>query len=303
MARRKRGKDGIDVGAAEPAGTPLCGELLHKGLGEVSRTADGSGYAFTKLTCCGKGVTTLPENLQQYVHLRYIDISGNKVKDLTPFSKLPHLLTLNAAANNIENLSCLSSPEALPYLSLLNVSSNRISTAPQLLMKRLTRLALDANPIASLEGFVAPPSLTHLSLRGTPIESLDSLPPSDTLTSIYLSHTPMQQLRQLQQLPQVTTLDLEGVPLPPDQLLCLTLLPRLKEVSLTPPDPDLTEEQFRAEILKVLPRLHWINGRSVTPDELRTARALREADFQQQKQLERHSDPQQAAEGTAAPGS
>lgn len=301
MAKGRRAKEGgHTAAAAEATGTPLRGELLHKSLGDVSRTADGSGYAFTRLTCCGKGVTTLPDTLQVYVHLRYIDISGNKIRDITPFSKLPYLMTLNAAANNIEDISCLSSPEALPYLSLLNLSSNKIARAPQLSLQRLARLALDANPLTTLDGFVAPPALTHLSLRGTPLETLDSLPASETITALYLSHTPMQELRQLQHLPHIKTLDLEGVPLPPDQLNCLVLLPRLREVSLTPLDPDVGEEQFRADVLRVLPSLHWINGRAVTPDELKAARALREANAQRQKELEQLQEKQQQPEGAPA---
>ncbi|CDI74843.1 Leucine-rich repeat and guanylate kinase domain-containing protein, related [Eimeria praecox] len=294
MARGRKPKEGGDSAAvSEAVGTPLRGELLHKALGDVSRTADGSGYAFTRLTCCGKGVTTLPTALQLYVHLRYIDISNNKIRDLAAFSRLPYLLTLNASGNNIEDISCLSSPEALPYLFLLNLSSNKISKPPQLGLQRLTRLALDANPITTLEGFVQPPLLTHLSLRGTPLETLDSLPPSDTITSLYLSHTPMQQLRQLQRLPQIKTLDLEGVPLPPDQLHILVLLPKLRELSLSSPEQYADEEHFRAEILGVLPRLQWINGRVVTPEELKAARALREASAQQEKELGQQSNEQQ----------
>ncbi|CDI77151.1 hypothetical protein, conserved [Eimeria acervulina] len=300
MARGRKPKEGGDSAAGpEAAGTPLRGDLLHKALGDVSRTADGSGYAFTRLTCCGKGVTTLPSALQLYVHLRYIDISNNKIRDLSAFSRLPYLLTLNASGNNIEDVSCLSSPEALPYLFLLNLSSNKIARAPQLPLQRLTRLALDANPITTLEGFVHPPLLTHLSLRGTPLENLDSLPPSDTITSLYLAHTPMQQLRQLQRLPQIRTLDLEGVPLPPDQLHILVLLPKLRELSLSSPDQYVDDEHFRAEVLRVLPRLHWINGRGVTSNELKAARALREATSQQEKEIgQRLTEPPEEVDET-----
>ena len=297
MAKGRKTKEGGEAAeATEAAGTPLRGELLHKALGDVSRTADGSGYAFTRLTCCGKAVTIVPDALQLYVHLRYIDISDNKIRDLTPFCRLPHLLTLNAAGNNIEDISYLASPEVLPYLSLLNLSSNKIARAPQLALQRLTRLALDANPLTTLEGFVLPPALTHLSLRGTPLETLDFLPPSESVTSIYLSHTPLQQLQQLQHLPEIKTLDLEGVPIPPDQFKCLLLLPKLREVSLSPPNPDMREEQFRAKVLRALPRLHWINGRAVTFDELKAVRALREANAQQEGELESLAKVQQQSD-------
>lgn len=297
MAKSRKVREKGDAAAAtDGAGIPLSGELLHRALGDLSRTVDGTGFAFARLTCCNKGVTSLPDKLQLYVHLRYIDISGNKVKDLAPFAKLPYVLTLNASGNHIEDVSCLSSTEALPYLSLLNLSNNKIVRAPQLSLQRLTRLALDGNPMTTMEGFVAPPSLTHLSIRGIPIETLDSLPPSETITSLYLSHTPVQQLRQLEHLPQIKTLDLEGVPLPPDQLRCLLLLPRLREISLSPLDPEMGEEQFKVEILELLPRLQWINGSAVTTDDLRAAAALREAKLQQKTALEQQKLLQAEAE-------
>ncbi|KAL8424255.1 hypothetical protein Efla_002873 [Eimeria flavescens] len=283
--------DRADASASAEAGISLDGELLHRALGEVSQTADGTAYAFTRLTCCGKGVTGLPDRLRLYVHLRYIDISGNKIQQLTALARLPHLLTLNAAGNMIEDISCLSSMEALPRLALLNLSNNKISRVPPLYLQRLSRLALDGNPITDLEGFVAPPVLTHLSLRGTPLESLDTLAPSKTITSLYLSHTPMQQLRQVQYFPHIKTLDLEGIPIHPDQLDCLALLPKLREVSLSPSDPEIGNDQFRAEVLGVLPRLQWMNGSAVTAQELRAAAALRESKRHRQKDLEEQQHP------------
>ncbi|KAL8450687.1 hypothetical protein Emed_002325 [Eimeria media] len=296
MAKVKRNRDKSDVAPSTEASVPLGGDLLHKALGEVARTADGCAYAFTRLTCCDKGITELPNKLQSYVHLRYIDVSGNKIKDITPFSKLPHLLTLNVSSNKIEDISCLSSPNALPYLALLNLSNNQISKVVQLPLQRLARLALDGNPIADLEGFVAPPALTHLSLRGTGIESLDSLSPSSTITSLYLSHTPMQQLRQLRYLPNIKTLDLEGVPLSSDQLECLAILPKLREVTLSPIDPNIEEDQFRVEVLGVLPRLQWMNGSAVTHEEVRAASEVRASKHRLQLELEQQESARKSTD-------
>ncbi|XP_026194359.1 leucine-rich repeat-containing protein 23 [Cyclospora cayetanensis] len=286
MRKEEKAKEGGKTSGAADAEVALNGEVLNRALRDVSRTVDGSGYAFTRLICCGKGVTSLPDALQHYVHLRYIDISGNKISNLTAFSRLPNLLSLNAAENNIEDVSCLASPGALPYLSLLNLSNNRISKAPTLPLQRLTRLSLDANPITTLTGFVYPPSLTHLSLRGTPLESLDCLPLSDTLTSLYLSHTRIQQLLPLEKFPQIKTLDLEGCALPSEQLKVLVSLPMLKEVCLSPLGTSAGDDQFRSEILKVLPRLQWINGREVTSDELTAATTPCETNVQEEMGLD-----------------
>lgn len=275
--KEKKGKGGVGDGSSATDGVPLAGEVLHSSLKDVSRTVDGSGYAYVRLTCVGKGITSLPEKLSHYVHLRYIDISNNKIQDLTPFSKLPHVLTLNASSNSISDISCLNDPTNLPFLALLNLSGNQIANVPPIPLQRLTRLALDANPIAKLDDFQFPPSLTHFSLRGTPLESLDSLVASESLTSLYLSHTTLQDFKRLENFPALKTLDLEGVPLQQEQLQQLLVAPLLRELSLAPFEPEAEESQFRVDVLSVLPRLQWLNGKQVSLHERKSAAAVRKA--------------------------
>ncbi|OEH77733.1 hypothetical protein cyc_04511 [Cyclospora cayetanensis] len=183
MRKEEKAKEGGKTSGAADAEVALNGEVLNRALRDVSRTVDGSGYAFTRLICCGKGVTSLPDALQHYVHLRYIDIS-------------------------------------------------------------------------------------------------------DTLTSLYLSHTRIQQLLPLEKFPQIKTLDLEGCALPSEQLKVLVSLPMLKEVCLSPLGTSAGDDQFRSEILKVLPRLQWINGREVTSDELTAATTPCETNVQEEMGLD-----------------
>lgn len=78
--------------------------------------------------------------LKAFIHLRYIDLSGNKLKDISSLSVLTHLLTLKAD----NNLLVSAKLEEMPFLQIASFNKNKIK---------------------SLEG-VNHPMLEHLSLNG-----------------------------------------------------------------------------------------------------------------------------------------
>lgn len=78
--------------------------------------------------------------MKAFIHLRYIDLSGNKLKDISSLSVLTHLLTLKAD----NNLLVSAKLEEMPFLQIASFNKNKIK---------------------SLEG-VNHPMLEHLSLNG-----------------------------------------------------------------------------------------------------------------------------------------
>lgn len=78
--------------------------------------------------------------LKAFIHLRYIDLSGNKLKDISSLSVLTHLLTLKAD----NNLLTTAKLEEMPFLQIASFNKNKIK---------------------SLDG-VNHPMLEHLSLNG-----------------------------------------------------------------------------------------------------------------------------------------
>ena len=78
--------------------------------------------------------------LKAFIHLRYIDLSGNKLKDISSLSVLTHLLTIKAD----NNLLVSAKLEEMPFLQIASFNKNKIK---------------------SLEG-VNHPMLEHLSLNG-----------------------------------------------------------------------------------------------------------------------------------------
>ncbi len=62
--------------------------------------------------------------LKSYIHLRYIDVSNNNLKDISAISVLAHLLTLKADFNKIVDLKL----DKLPYLKQASFNDNRIKS-------------------------------------------------------------------------------------------------------------------------------------------------------------------------------
>lgn len=83
--------------------------------------------------------------MKAFIHLRYIDLSGNKLKDISSLSVLTHLLTLKAD----NNLLVSAKLEEMPFLQIASFNKNKIK---------------------SLEG-VNHPMLEHLSLNGKTLRS------------------------------------------------------------------------------------------------------------------------------------
>ena len=79
-----------------------------------SYNIDGSSYSFVNLNLQGKELDLLGENFKYYQHLRYIDLSQNQLKDISDVVYIPHLLTLNASENQIENIDFFNTnPDSL----------------------------------------------------------------------------------------------------------------------------------------------------------------------------------------------
>lgn len=58
------------------------------------------------------------ELLKNYIHLRYIDLSKNALRDVSPLSVLHHALTINLEENQISKINI----EPIPYLQVLHIN-------------------------------------------------------------------------------------------------------------------------------------------------------------------------------------
>lgn len=131
----------------------------------------------TKLELGGLGLSTLPDQLFELVHLKELDLSGNELKQIPPhISRLKALNTLDLGFNEITAL-----PDGIEKLS------------------QLTSLVLCFNDLNELpEGIGKLSQLTSLDLS---INQLKELPEGigklSQLTDLYLGHNELEQLPQI----------------------------------------------------------------------------------------------------------
>lgn len=88
--------------------------------------------------------------LKSFIHLRYIDISKNFVKDISPLSSLTHMLTLKAD----ENLLTTAYLEEMPFLQIASFSHNKISTTEGINHPMLEHLNLNRKHTPPLKKFI-----------------------------------------------------------------------------------------------------------------------------------------------------
>uniref|UniRef100_A0A663F321 Leucine rich repeat containing 23 n=1 Tax=Aquila chrysaetos chrysaetos TaxID=223781 RepID=A0A663F321_AQUCH len=125
---------------------PLTEEVVKEGLSLLCKTGNGLAHAYVKLEAKYKGLTDI-SLLECFIHLRYVDLSENKLQDLSPLSGLTHLLWLKVDGNLLTS-ACM---QELPYLQIISFAHNRIKDMEGITHPRLANLSLkgDADHLSS----------------------------------------------------------------------------------------------------------------------------------------------------------
>uniref|UniRef100_A0A8C0BR23 Leucine-rich repeat-containing protein 23 n=1 Tax=Buteo japonicus TaxID=224669 RepID=A0A8C0BR23_9AVES len=151
---------------------PLTEEVLKEGLSLLCKTGNGLAHAYVKLEAKYKGLTDI-SLLECFIHLRYVDLSENKLQDLSPLSGLTHLLWLKVDGNLLTS-ACM---QELPYLQIISFAHNHIKDMEGITHPRLANLSLKGNKIQTALGLSHGQlfSLQILELRGNMLESTAGL--------------------------------------------------------------------------------------------------------------------------------
>lgn len=116
---------------------------------------------------------TIPENvylLEQLNNLKWLNLSWNRLTDLTPLAGLKQLTELHLHNNQISDLSPL---KELTQLNQLHLHNNQISDlSPLKELSQLTRLDLSSNHISNLSPLMTLTKLDRLDLKKNKIRQL-----------------------------------------------------------------------------------------------------------------------------------
>ena len=93
---------------------PLTNDVIVNGLSELRRSLVNGKHTYSRLNVSSKHIADV-EILCSYVHLRFVDLSRNFIRDLTPLASLEYLEVLDASGN------CIDSPACVPVSKHLKV--------------------------------------------------------------------------------------------------------------------------------------------------------------------------------------
>ncbi|XP_069506745.1 leucine-rich repeat-containing protein 23 isoform X2 [Ambystoma mexicanum] len=270
--------------------------MLKEGLSLLCKTGNGLAHAYVRLDVKEKELTEI-NILRSFIHLRYVDISINMLRDISPLNCLTSLLWLNADQNQLTSAHM----EDLPYLQIASFAQNHIKDMGGISHPRLEKLTLIGNMIASLLGmeFRKLMSLHTLELRGNHLESTAGvyLP---NLRNLYLAQNTLRRLEGLEVLVNLTTLHLRDNQLETldgfsehmralqyvnirgnlvasvKEMEKLQCLPMLRALVLLE-NPCAEEEDYRSEAIIALPQLERLDKEFFEAEEKLEAEETRKA--------------------------
>lgn len=279
----------------------LQSKQVEKNLTGLARSPDNLSHVFTDLALPEKGIESI-EVIEDFPHIQNLDLKGNKISELKPLAKLPHLLTLNASRNNVHAVLDFEQPHCTPgnawttgdknvgsTLQEADLSSNIICEIRDLSAHRfLRKLILDNNQISVISGIDSLRHLKVLSLKNNQIETISGLG-SLPLQSLHLDSNKLTRLKNLDNLPRLRHLTLgdngissmgalkncfklDSVDLSNNQIGAirqaefLQELPLLCKLVLTG-NPVQKKEYYRRRILVRLQRLTSLDNTIVSAEE------------------------------------
>jgi len=294
-------------------------------LSKVGKTIDGEGFTYFQLDCVRKRVGSI-KLLEEYEHLRQIDLSGNLVEDVTPLGALVNLLKVDLSDNAIPSIDMLEQG-MLPHLLHLNISGNHLTSLPPLRMPQLKTahfarnqivtcngfeghlklelLNLDENKLQALNGIQNMPKLKTLKVRSNSLTNAHGIVALEALEILDLSKNHLETLDgSWEHMQGVASVDVSGNQIATVQALeGLTSLPRLRRVGFS--ENPLGEEEntnIRHEVLICNWGVEVIDGEEVTEDERGEAKAINEERLEKSrlKRLEEEDEVARAAAEAAA---
>jgi len=236
---------------------PLSENLLD--FSNIAKTIEGNGFTYSTVSCVGKKIGSI-KHIEEYTHLRQIDLSKNAIKDIAPLVGLPHVLQLGLSGNAIKSIAALLEGEPLPlqYLIHLNLSENGLVALPPLTMPALKTANFSKNEIATCAEFQGHVSLEQLDLSENMLTTVEGLKELPSLTTLKLGSNEITDLAGLSGVPVLKTADFSK-----NQLdLVEAPWPELMELESLNVAGNLCAALKTLEALRKLPKLRklWVAG-------------------------------------------
>ena len=201
-------------------GQDLDTALIRKGLSNLGRNPITLQHAFLDFNCAESSVKAI-EGLRSYPHLQTLDLHDNVVEDLKPLEALPYLTALNASSNKLKSCLQFFPPRCNPdtrwntgdaslgsVLADADLSSNEIPEMASMAHHTYLRsLVIDDNLVTSIAGVAGLKFLKTLSISNNKLEAIGGLDDLP-LETLDLSGNAIKKLENLEKLPSLVNMNM-----------------------------------------------------------------------------------------------
>jgi len=282
----------------EPADCALTEELCGESLSLLCKIGNGLAHAYVRMDLRSKALTDI-SIISAFVHVRYLDLSDNKLSSLQPLSSLLHLLTLKADNNRLTSAAL---PQ-LPYLQRASFQNNKITSTEGISHPLLEVLNLNNNLITGVKFDTdALCKLSTLELRGNQLTTTAGLG-LPKLQRLYLGENQITEITDLDKCTALKILHLRGNGSDTNQIESLdgfsknmvalqylnlrgtkvaALKPEIKKIKCLPmlrglilkDSPVSKEEEYRIEVIMSIRNLERLDKDIFTEEERQEAQEL-----------------------------
>ncbi|KAI6649230.1 hypothetical protein LOD99_11597 [Oopsacas minuta] len=276
---------------------------MKESLSLLAKINHGVQFALTRFQCIDKELTDI-SLLAKYKYVRYVDISGNSLTDISCLNSLPNLLRLDAE----RNLLIEANLGECPYLQILNLARNNIVSTSEFVYPHLRHLNLNYNQIGTVSGLdtfkldslrilelrgnqltttenISLPKLEQLYLAANQITAIEGIEMMGSLEVLHLRENPIQSLDGFsEKLCRLSVLNMRQtqVEIMNEISKLQVLSSSLKSLSFL--DTPVTEtENYRIETLIFLRLLDKLDKEKFTNDERLEAQELSESKLEQEQ--------------------
>uniref|UniRef100_A0A8C6TBI8 Leucine-rich repeat-containing protein 23 n=1 Tax=Neogobius melanostomus TaxID=47308 RepID=A0A8C6TBI8_9GOBI len=270
----------------------LTQDHMQEALSLLCKTGNGLAHAFIKLDLKERGLTDISA-IRNFIHIRFLDLSNNRLSDLSPlasltqllwikvdsnvmqslrgqpFAQLTYLQWLNVAVNLLKDMEGLAGPSSLETLNLIGNSIDKISCLEHNRFANLATVELRGNHLETTEGFHLP-NLRRLYLAHNAIKRLEGLEKLERLQTLHLRENQIETLNGLNfnmKSLQYLNVRLGNKVADENDIQSLRFVSKSLQILVLSENPVVETSDYRINIVMLLPNLERLDKDPVTYEE------------------------------------
>lgn len=188
-------------------------------LKNIQMSQDGENFFFTDLDMSGKNIDALNKFIEEAKEALNVNLSTNNIPDPTFLKELPNIIHLDLSHNKVKNITAFTNEELFVNLKYLDLKSNKFTELPAFKLPKLEYLDISDNKLEkvneawtghpslkifksidnkfkTMAPFKAMPKLKELYLQNNAISSLLGCEGLDSLEKLNVRHNKIEKIEE-----------------------------------------------------------------------------------------------------------